>query len=77
MNHNMARNEHDAETEDFYVAQMSNGPIHICGKASGMAMHVSAAMMYSQEKLQALADRLQELNSDRVEDYIAALQVLA
>ena len=47
MNHDMARNKHDAETEDFYVAQMSNEHIHICGKASGMAMHVSAAMLYS------------------------------
>ena len=54
MRHSKAGNGRIAETEDFSVVQMSNGHIHVSGKTSGLAMHISATVMYPQETLQAL-----------------------
>lgn len=76
MRNNMEGNRRIAETEDFSVVQMSNGHIHVSGKASGLAIHISATVMYPQETLQALADELQETYTGRVEDTFATLQAL-
>lgn len=66
------------ETEDFCVVQASNCHIHVYNKsADGMMMHISAARMYSQEKLQALAEEFQETYTGNVEDAFLALQALA
>ena len=66
------------ETEDVCVVQASNCHIQVFTKSpNGMVMHISATVMYPQEKLQALAEELQATYTGRAEDIFLALQALA
>lgn len=65
------------ETRDYVVGQAYNGHIHVYNKSTGrMMLHVSCSSRYSRAKLQAFADRFQEINNPGIRETVEAMQVL-